>query len=126
MRKEMKIMEFYFCEKCGNVIESINNKNTPICCGQQMKELIPNESENEKHTPRVEFNDDKILIKIGKVEHPMQNDHLIEWIQIRFDNVIVTKKFKPNEKPIFETRKLSEHFEILAYCNKHGLWIKRI
>ena len=35
-------MKFYKCDHCGNVIDFMNASGVPVvCCGEQMKELIP-------------------------------------------------------------------------------------
>ncbi|MEG1596994.1 MAG: desulfoferrodoxin family protein [Bacilli bacterium] len=56
-----------------------------------MIELVPNsiEASIEKHLPVVTILNDKITIKIGVVEHPMINDHFIEWIIINRKTVII-------------------------------------
>jgi len=50
----MKKTAVYKCEKCGNVIESLWNGSVAVsCCGQDMKELVPNsvDAAKEKHVP---------------------------------------------------------------------------
>ena len=35
--------KFYICEHCGNLVTTIHNAGVPmVCCGEKMKELIPN------------------------------------------------------------------------------------
>ena len=35
--------KFYICEHCGNLITTIHNAGVPlVCCGEKMKELLPN------------------------------------------------------------------------------------
>ena len=44
--------KFYICEHCGNLVTTIHNAGVPlICCGEKMKELLPNtvEASGEKH-----------------------------------------------------------------------------
>ena len=35
--------KFYICEHCGNLVTTIHNAGVPlVCCGEKMKELLPN------------------------------------------------------------------------------------
>ena len=35
--------KFYICEHCGNLVTTIHNAGVPlVCCGEKMKELVPN------------------------------------------------------------------------------------
>ena len=116
------------CLKCGalvKVIEDCNCENCGIqCCGEQMKELIPNsvDAAIEKHVPNYEVKGDKIFIK---VDHVMEEEHYIEWISIVYDNKEVTTYFKPGEEPIAHCKYVPGS-TIYAYCNKHSLWKKDV
>jgi desulfoferrodoxin len=47
----------------------------------------------EKHAPVFEkMGEDNIKIKIGKVEHPMEEEHYIEWIEVIADGQVLRKK----------------------------------
>ena len=36
--------KFYICEHCGNLVTTIHNAGVPlVCCGEKMKELLPNQ-----------------------------------------------------------------------------------
>ena len=46
--------KFYICNHCGNLVTTIHNAGVPlVCCGEKMKELVPNtvEASGEKHLP---------------------------------------------------------------------------
>ena len=97
-----------------------------MCCGQPMKLIVENtvDAAKEKHVPVVEKTAEGVLVKVGEVEHPMLENHYIEWIEVLTDRKVYRKYLKPGEKPeaLF---KLDE--EIIAareYCNVHGLWKK--
>ena len=50
--------KFYICEHCGNLVTTIHNAGVPlVCCGEKMKELLPNtvEASGEKHLPVAEL-----------------------------------------------------------------------
>lgn len=114
-------MKFYRCKKCGNIITS---KDTPICCEDEMEELIPNtvDAALEKHVPVYKINNNKIEVTVGEVEHPMLDNHYITLIAQVSDDKINMVKLNPGDKPsaTFEYIKDSKIYE---YCNLHGLWV---
>ncbi|MFH1661734.1 MAG: desulfoferrodoxin family protein [Candidatus Falkowbacteria bacterium] len=138
-----KMHEIYKCEVCGNITEVLHTGvGELVCCGQQMK-LITEITENsqnaqkdlmDKHLPvikelpasacRVK---DGVKITIGEVEHPMSEEHHIEWIEIIVEDGKRGKRFlKHGEKPEadFYTRK--DVIGARAYCNVHGLWMLKL
>ena len=45
---------FFICDHCGNLITMLHDAGAPtLCCGEKMRELIPNtvEASGEKHLP---------------------------------------------------------------------------
>ena len=119
--------KFYICEHCGNIIAMVKNKGVPImCCGQKMTELVPNtkEAATEKHIPVYEVKNGKVHVTVGSVEHPMLEEHYIEWIslQTKFGNQ--RKALTPGSKPeiCFAICDGDEVEAVYAYCNLHGLW----
>lgn len=134
VRKEIWrfIMEqkYLMCEKCKNLVMSINDSGvTPVCCGEKMKVLIPGEVEAsmEKHIPVFKVKDNKVLVSVGSVEHPMLDVHFIEWISIQTNEGMSMKILKPNQEPkacfsLSENEKLEA---VYAYCNLHGLWVNK-
>jgi len=77
---------------------------------------------NEKHVPIIEKTDTGVKVKVGSVEHPMEDDHLIEWIEIIVDGQVYRKFLKPGDKPEAEFAIQAEQVEAREYCNLHGLW----
>ncbi|OOM16156.1 desulfoferrodoxin [Clostridium saccharobutylicum] len=118
------MVTFYRCETCGNIVELIKNGGGRlVCCGKEMTKLEPNTSDGaqEKHVPVVERKDGKIHVKIGSVEHPMTDEHYIEWIAVVTDKIIEKISLSPGEKPeaVFVDK---GHGTVYEYCNLHGLW----
>ena len=125
--------QIYKCEICGNIIEILHTgAGELVCCGQPMG-LINEKTKDEgqeKHVPVIEElppnvcrGKDGAKIRMGEVEHPMDEDHYIEWIEIIADDDKRGKRFlKPGDKPEskFYTRK--KILGARAYCNIHGLW----
>ena len=94
--------KFLLCRRCGNLIEMINDSGvTPICCGTDMNELIPNsvEAATEKHIPVVEIEDSIVKVTVGSTLHPMEEAHYIEWIYLETSNAIKRVKLRPGEEP---------------------------
>ena len=123
-----KNVRFYKCEKCGNVIGLIHGNEENIkCCGEEMKLLQANTTDaaNEKHVPVYERDGDEIIVKVGEVEHPMEEDHYIMWIAQVSDNRTTRIRLHPGEST--ETRfPYIPDSTLFAYCNKHNLWKKEV
>jgi len=122
-------MRFYYCKHCGNIIAYVENKGVPvICCGEKMTELIPNTTDaaKEKHVPVVSVDGNKITVHIGSVDHPMLENHYIEWICLQTKQGNQRKFLKPGDKPevCFTVCGGDEIEAVYAYCNLHGLWKK--
>jgi len=68
---------------CGNIIGVIHNAGVPMmCCGEKMQELIPGtvDAAVEKHVPVVSVDGNIVTVKVGEVEHPMVEEHFIQWV----------------------------------------------
>ena len=122
-------MKFYVCEHCGNIIEFKKASGVPVvCCGEKMKELVPGavDAAVEKHVPVVSIDGNKVEVVIGGVEHPMVEEHYIEWIVIETKKGAQSKKLNPGEKPeaVFFLAEGDEFVAAYEYCNLHGLWVK--
>ena len=82
-------MKFYICEHCGNIITHAKNTGVPVfCCGQKMKEIIPGtvEASVEKHLPVVTVEGNLVTAVVGSVEHPMVEEHFIQWVALETEN----------------------------------------
>ena len=122
-----KLKQVYKCEICGNIVEVLHTGvGELVCCNQPMKLIDENtvDAAQEKHVPVIEKNGDKVVIRVGSVDHPMDENHFIEWIEIHVGNKIGRKNLKPGELPVAEfcTVLSDEPIIVRAYCNVHGLW----
>ncbi|HDN95552.1 MAG TPA: desulfoferrodoxin [Thermoplasmatales archaeon] len=119
--------EVYKCEICGNIIGVLHGgKGQLYCCGQPMKllEVKKEEQGYEKHLPVIEKKEGKVIVKVGSVDHPMEEEHYIEMIEIITpDDKVLRKYLKPGDKPLaeFNVEKVKMARE---YCTIHGLWAK--
>lgn len=119
--------KFYICEHCGKIITIVKESRVPtICCGQAMKELIPGTTDAslEKHVPVYSIENNKVYVTIGSVEHPMTEDHYIEWVSLQTKHGNQRKALKPGQAPkvCFSICEGDEVESVFAYCNLHGLW----
>ena len=120
-------MRFFTCEHCGNIIEYIKDVGVPVmCCGQEMTELIPGTSDGakEKHVPVVTVDGDKVIVEVGAVEHPMVEEHYIQWIAIETTKGCQRRTLDYTDKPRAEFKLADGETFVSAYeyCNLHGLW----
>lgn len=120
-----KLNEVYKCNVCGNIVEMAHEgKGQLVCCGQPMQLQAENtvDAAKEKHVPVVEKTEKGFLVKVGAVEHPMEEKHHIEWIEVIADGVSYKKFLKPGMKPEAEFCTKAAAITARAYCNLHGLW----
>lgn len=128
-----KRKQIYKCAICGNIVEVLHEgAGELVCCGQPMdlQEEKSKDEGMEKHVPVTEElpanvcqGKDGVLIKIGEVDHPMEKEHYIEWIEITTDDGKIGKRFlTPEDKPQAEFYTRKEVVEVRCYCNVHGLW----
>lgn len=119
--------KYYICERCGNIVAMVKDVGVPImCCGQKMKELIPGTTDaaQEKHVPTYKVEDGKVYVTVGSVEHPMLDNHYIEWVTLETAQGVQRKELKPGDKPqvCFALSEGDEVKGVYAYCNLHSLW----
>lgn len=120
-----KQKEVYRCTICGNIVEVLHPAaGTLSCCGKPMELMTENtvDAATEKHVPVIEKTEGGYKVKVGDVEHPMLENHYIEWIELVEENKIQRKYLKPGEKPeaVFYTD--SKEVYAREYCNLHGHW----
>ena len=120
-------MRFYRCKKCGKIIAIVNETPVPtMCCGEAMEELIPCsvDAALEKHVPVCKVENGKVTVTVGSVEHPMLDEHYIQWIAIKTKNGNQRVTLEPGDAPKAEFAILEgdEVLEVYEYCNLHGLW----
>lgn len=121
-------VRFYKCKNCGNVIGLIHGNSENIrCCGEEMELLHANSTDaaTEKHVPVYEVDGNEIVVRVGEVEHPMEEEHYIMWIAQVSENRTERVRLHPGQAT--ETRFPYISGSVLyEYCNKHGLWKKEV
>lgn len=129
----MNKQEFFICEHCGNLVYTLHNSGVPlVCCGEPMKPLVANTVEGasrEKHIPVVtRVGSNLVKVSVGALPHPMEEEHHIEWVYLLTREGGGQGKHCRIGSPCEQFFSLlnDEPIEVLAYCNLHGLWSKKI
>ena len=120
-------MKFYKCSKCGQMVGAIKETACDVfCCGQPMEELVPGTTDAavEKHVPEFTVNGNIVDVTVGAVEHPMLEEHFIEWIALETEQGAQRKTLKPGDAPkaSFAITDDDKVVAVYAYCNLHSLW----
>lgn len=124
-----QLKQVYKCSVCGNIVEVVHAGGGELaCCGKPMALQIENsvDASMEKHVPIIERTGNGVKITVGSVQHPMEEAHYIEWIELIEDGKVYRKSLKPGDLPEAEFEIDGEEIEVRAYCNLHGLWKNNI
>lgn len=112
---------------CGNVVvKFIDSGVVPLCCGDEMEEMIPASSEGktEYHIPVTEHVDEcSVCVKVGQEPHPMTDKHHISFVWLETENG-GQLKYLPVGSPAQVIFCVTNDTPLAAYCfcNLHGLW----
>jgi len=123
--KVSKKGQIYKCSVCGNIVEVLYvGGGELVCCGKPMILQVENtvDASKEKHVPVIEKKSDGILVKVGSVEHPMEEKHYIMWIEINVNGKVYKQFLKPGDKPEAFFKIEGNILYAREYCNLHGLW----
>lgn len=123
----MAELKIYRCSHCGNIVEKIVDGGVvPVCCGEDMKLLEANTTDaaGEKHVPVITVDGQNVKVAVGSVEHPMTEEHLIQFIILQTEKGLQRVDLTASDKPeanfvLAEGDKVVAAYE---YCNLHGLW----
>lgn len=119
--------KFLICKTCGKILSVVKDSKIPaMCCGAKMEELIAGttDASKEKHVPVYTVSGNRVIVKVGAVEHPMTQEHFIEWVTLVCKKSVQTKALTPDSKPFVEFALTDDDavLEVYAYCNLHSLW----
>ena len=111
---------FHVCPLCGNVLHSTGNALIS-CCGVTLPPLEPEEPEKD-HTFTLEPVEDEVFLTI---HHPMTKNHYISFAAHVTSDRIQLVKFYPESDA--QTRlQLRGLGYLVYYCNRHGLYKKKL
>ena len=112
--------KFYACPICGNIIHSIGD-TLISCCGITLPALEA-EDADENHGITVEQVEDEHFITL---RHPMTKRHFITFLAFVTSDRMQMVKFYPEGNA--ETRlQLRGKGYLYYYCNRHGLFSKKV
>lgn len=117
--------EVYKCDLCGNIVQVlVGAAGELVCCGQPMNLLTENtvDAAKEKHVPVIEKIDGGYKVKVGDVPHPMEEKHLIQWVELIADGKSYFQFLSPGQTPEAEFKVDASSVSAREYCNLHGLW----
>ncbi len=120
-----KKSEVYKCEVCGNIVEILHTgAGELVCCNQPMNLMEENmiDAATEKHVPVINKTQEGIKVSVGSIDHPMEEKHYIEWIELQTDAQKHKQFLKPGEKPEVLFKIEASNLKARSYCNLHGLW----
>ena len=120
----MSNIHFYRCDSCGIIAVAFGEHPLP-----QLKELVPNtvDASGEKHLPVVKVEGNTVTVNVGSIDHPMTEEHLIEWVHLVTDKGAQRKFLNPEDKPVVTFELSGEKpLEVYAWCNLHGLWMTEV
>jgi superoxide reductase len=123
-----KRTEVYECGVCGNIVEVMHaSGGTLVCCGQPMTRLVERTADQgkEKHVPVVERTPKGLKVSVGSVPHPMEEKHLIEWVEVLTDAGALVAYLRPGQPPEAEFCTAARVTEVREHCTVHGLWSVR-
>ena len=111
---------FYVCPVCGNAIHSTGD-TLVSCCGITLPALEPEEAD-EDHAIAIENVEDEHFVTI---HHPMTKRHFISFLAFVTCDRVQMVKFYPEGNA--ETRlQLRGRGQLYYYCNRHGLFKKKV
>ena len=116
--------QVYKCSVCGNEVEVVYaGGGTLVCCDKPMDQLAENTTDaaQEKHVPVVQKVDGGIKVTVGEVAHPMDDNHLITWIEVIAGGKAYRQFLNAGDAPeaVFDVE--GDSITVRAFCNLHGL-----
>lgn len=122
--------KIFKCEDCGSIVEVLVNADVESeACDASINVLKPQTEGDKapKHVPIITVDGSKVTITVGEVQHPMDDDHFIQFIELIVGDETYIKHFKPGDIPKVT---FNVDVDLLAtnepiakeFCNLHGLW----
>ena len=113
-------------ENVKDVFESIieeerEHREALVTVMKLLKEKTEDEG-FEKHVPIVQKTEAGVNVKVGSIQHPMEENHYIEWIEVIEGDRVIRKHLKPGEVPDVTFNIDTADIIAREYCTVHGLW----
>lgn len=122
------MLQIFKCEQCGKIVMVVHEGDGQlVCCEKPM--LLQQEKTadtgKEKHVPVVEKSGNGIMVRVGEIPHPMEENHHLEWIEVISGPYLLVKGLKSGEKPEAFFPIPEKDVKARTYCNVHGLWTNK-
>jgi superoxide reductase len=117
--------DIYRCSEQEMMVEVLKDgQGDFLLHGKPMKQLVENtqDAAQEKHVPVIEKIEGGYRVVVGSVEHPMEDKHFIQWIELRAGNMVMRSFLSPGDKPVAEFKTDADSVSVREFCNLHGLW----
>jgi len=108
--------KIFKCEDCGSIVEVLVDAHEEKDCCDSSKNVIEPQTEGDKAPKHV-----------PEVQHPMDDDHFIQFVELIVGDERYIKHFKPGDVPkatfTVDADLLAANEAIAReFCNLHGLW----
>lgn len=115
--------KFYKADDTSNFVIALTD-NAAVPTGYSLVEANSVDAAFEKHVPSIDLQRDGhiIHVTVGEVEHPMTDEHFIEWVALEADDRLEVHYLKPGQTPTTFFAGGVKSGTVYAYCNLHGLW----
>ena len=117
--------DIYRCSEQEMMVEVLQQgQGDFLLHGKPMTQIVENtqDAAREKHVPVVEKIAGGYRVVVGSVEHPMEDKHFIQWIELRAGDMVMRRFLNPGEKPVAEFKTDAASVAAREFCNLHGLW----
>lgn len=112
--------KFFVCPLCGNIIHAMG-EGAYSCCGVALPPLEA-EPEDDEHHISIETVENEHYLTL---DHPMTKEHYLSFIAWVTGDRLTLVKWYPEGNA--ETRiQLRGHGALYVYCNRHGLYVRRV
>lgn len=118
-------MKVYHSKSCGSLVLKLVDAGCDLICGDEKMDLLEagtTDAAREKHVPAVTREGNKVSVVVGSVEHPMLENHYIQFIALEQGDKVQVVSLKPGEKPAAEFVVEDGPVTVYEFCNLHGLW----
>ncbi len=117
--------DIYRCSEQEMMVEVLHEGQGELLLhGKPMTQLVENSQDaaQEKHVPVIEKIEGGYRVSVGSVEHPMEDKHFIQWIELLAGEMVMRRYLNPGEKPVAEFKTDASSVSAREFCNLHGLW----
>ena len=113
-----------FYKNADNRFLAAIDQDAPAPEGYTAVEATSTDAATEKHVPVVDVQRDGhvLNVTVGEVEHPMTEEHSIQWIALEAEGRLEVHYLKPGQTPTTFFAGGVKSGVAYAYCNLHGLW----